>query len=56
MAIELISKAVAAGARRSKACEILEITLRTLQRWESSRGGDQRRGPTEGPKKRSQCR
>ena len=50
MAIELISEAVAAGARRSKACEILGITLRTLQRWEGSGSGDQRRGPTEGPK------
>ena len=50
MAIELIKEAVAAGARRSKACEILEITLRTLQRWEGSGGGDQRRGPTGGPK------
>ena len=50
MAIELISEAMAAGARRNKACEILGITLRTLQRWESSTGGDQRCGPTEGPK------
>ncbi len=49
MAIELIKEAVAAGARRWKACEILEITLRTLQRWESSGGGDQRRGPSKGP-------
>ena len=50
MAIELIKEAVTAGARRSKACEILEITLRTLQRWESSGGGgDQRRGPIGGP-------
>ncbi len=50
MAIELIKEAVAAGARRSKACEIMGITLRTLQRWEDSGGGDQRRGPVGGPK------
>ena len=49
MAIELIKEAVTAGARRSKACEILEITLRTLQRWEGAGGGDQRRGPAGGP-------
>lgn len=47
MAIELIKEAVAAGARRSKACEILNISLRTLQRWENAGGdGDQRRGPS----------
>jgi transposase InsO family protein len=50
MAIELIKEAVAAGARRGKACEILEITLRTLQRWEGSDGGDQRKGPLNSPK------
>lgn len=49
MAIELITEAVTAGARRWKACEILEITLRTLQRWEGSCGGDQRAGPSNGP-------
>ena len=31
MAIELIEEAVAGGARRIKACEILKISLRTLQ-------------------------
>ena len=48
MAIELVTEAVMAGARRSKACEVLEITLRTLQRWESTGIGDQRAG---GPKR-----
>ena len=49
MAMELISDAVAGGARCCKACGILGISLRTLQRWESSGGGgDQRRGPTGG--------
>ena len=49
MAIELITEAVTAGARRWKACEVLEITLRTLQRWESSGRGDQRAGPSKAP-------
>lgn len=51
MAIELIKEAVAGGARRIKACKILKISLRTLQRWESLRGrGDRRSGPAGGPK------
>jgi transposase InsO family protein len=33
MAIDLIEEAVSAGARRFKACEVLEINVRTLQRW-----------------------
>ena len=33
MAIDLIEEAVDAGARRFKACEVLEIDVRTLQRW-----------------------
>ena len=32
-AVELIDEAVAAGARQCKACEILEISMRTYQRW-----------------------
>ena len=48
MAIDLIEEAVRAGARRFKACEILEIDVRTLQRWnkalaEEKRLGDQRK-------------
>ena len=51
MAIELIEETVTGGARRIKACKILNISLRTLQRWESSGGrGDRRHGPTGGPK------
>ncbi len=34
MALDLIHEAVAAGARQERACEILEITARTLRRWE----------------------
>jgi len=33
MAIELIEEAVVAGARRFKACAVLEVDVRTLQRW-----------------------
>jgi transposase InsO family protein len=33
MAIQLIDEAVAAGARRHKACEVLGISSRTLRRW-----------------------
>jgi transposase InsO family protein len=48
MAIELIEEAVSAGARRHKACGVLEITVRTLQRWQKSLAeyqqlGDQRK-------------
>jgi hypothetical protein len=46
-AIELIDEAVAAGARCHRACAILEIDVRTLQRWKrASRlavAGDQRK-------------
>ena len=41
LAIELINEAVASGARRSKACAVLEISVRTLQRW--ARGVEDRR-------------
>lgn len=47
MAIELIAEAVSAGARRHKACAVLDITVRTLQRWEAALqagcSGDQRK-------------
>ena len=36
MAIELIAEAVTAGARRGKACAVLEIDVRTLQRWQKA--------------------
>ncbi len=41
MAIDLIDEAVVAGARRFKACEVLEIDVRTLQRWEKALAEDQ---------------
>lgn len=46
-AIELIDEAVAAGARCHRACAILEIDVRTLQRWKRALkcavAGDQRK-------------
>lgn len=36
MAIKLIEEAVAAGASRHKACAVLDITVRTLQRWQKA--------------------
>jgi len=36
MAMDLIEEAVTAGARRCKACEVLEIDVRTLQRWKKA--------------------
>ena len=50
MARELIHEAVRAGARLWKACEVLEITVRTYQRWgKSSPEGDARHGPRRKP-------
>jgi transposase InsO family protein len=40
MAIDLIEEAVSAGARRFKACEVLEIDVRTLQRWQKTLPGE----------------
>ncbi len=36
MAVELVTDAVSAGARRSKACAVLEVNVRTIQRWQKS--------------------
>ena len=36
MAIDLVAEAVAAGARRFKACTVLGIDARTLQRWKKA--------------------
>jgi putative transposase len=41
---------VDSGARRSKACEVLGLSLRTLQRWQKQPdGGDRRAGPNRTP-------
>lgn len=42
-AIELITEAYQSGARRKKACEILGLSLRTVERWEKEQDqGDKR--------------
>ena len=45
--MDLVREAELGGAGRAASCEILEVSLRTLQRWElSPEQGDQRKGPT----------
>ena len=43
-AITLIVEASKHGARKHKACELLGVTLRTVQRWENTGEIDQRKG------------
>jgi len=43
-AVELIREAVTSGARKHRCCEVLEISLRTLQRWECGDITDRRKG------------
>lgn len=42
--VELVREAVASGARKQKCCEVLEISLRSLQRWERGHITDRRKG------------
>jgi putative transposase len=46
--ISLINEAVSAGARKIKACETLELEIRTIERWEKT-PVDGRRGPKNRP-------
>lgn len=44
--MELVKQAQASGAGRAASCQVLEVSLRTLERWEKQPDkGDQRRGP-----------
>lgn len=43
MAVDLIEEAVAAGARRQQACAVLQINVRTLQRWKKDDLKDRRK-------------
>ncbi|MGH7852064.1 MAG: IS3 family transposase [Candidatus Binatia bacterium] len=44
--IELVEQAKAGGARRQASCAVLEVSLRTVERWEKAPDqGDRRRGP-----------
>lgn len=46
----LLDEAVKAGARQEKACELLGLSPRCLQRWRGQDGGDDRRaGPEREP-------
>jgi putative transposase len=48
--LALIAAAVAAGARRDKACAVLGLSARAVARWSAAGGGsDQRRGPGRPP-------
>ena len=50
MTLLLLAEAVAAGARLETACELLGLTVRTVQRWRAAHGGDDlRRGPAGAP-------
>ncbi|MGH9439914.1 MAG: IS3 family transposase, partial [Terriglobia bacterium] len=44
VAVELIDEAVLAGARRFKACEVLELSVRTYERWKGGAHVDRRKG------------
>ena len=44
MAVGLIADAVQAGARKRSACEIVGVSLRTVERWERDGTGDRRKG------------
>lgn len=48
--MELVQQAKASGAGRAACCQVLEVSLRTLERWEKQpETGDQRRGPHRAP-------
>ena len=50
MILELIDEAVAAGARRARACAVAGLDTRTVERWRKRVDGDDlRRGPTTRP-------
>lgn len=50
MILALVEEAVAAGARLEKACDVLGLSARTIQRWQARGGGqDLRHGPKRVP-------
>ena len=53
MILELIDEAVTSGARLHKACEVVGLPARTVQRWRAQGGGEDRRcGPKTAPRNR----
>lgn len=50
MILALLAEAEGAGARRRAACEVIGVTVRTVERWEARPDGDDRRcGPRHQP-------
>ena len=50
MILGLLDEATTAGARLSRACKVVGLTTRTVQRWREQGGGDDlRRGPNKTP-------
>lgn len=49
MTVTLIDDAVAQGARRARACALLGLSARTLERWRGAHAVDARHGPTAPP-------
>ena len=50
MILELLDEAVAAGARLGKACKIVGVSVRCVERWRLDEGGDDKRaGPVTSP-------
>ena len=50
MILTLLTEATDAGARLAKACEMIDLSVRTVQRWRSQEiGEDRRRGPLTPP-------
>lgn len=47
--LELLDEAVAAGARLGKACEVVNLSVRTVERWRKDTDGDRRAGPLTPP-------
>jgi putative transposase len=47
--LELVDEAVRSGARQRRACEVLGLSARTVQRWRRDGGEDRRRGPRSAP-------
>jgi putative transposase len=48
--LELLDEAVASGARLTRACALVNLSVRTVQRWRADNGGEDRRaGPLKTP-------
>jgi putative transposase len=47
--LSLLDEAVLAGARLHKACEVVNLSERTVERWRADDSGDRRAGPLTSP-------